>query len=435
MACSIAISSVTGTVVGGNLTSIQVTGTASGCDQIEVTLRCGGTLVQQTVWNGSGGWTATFGAADVQAAKCFCQKSITASARCVNPNDPNCFKTVTVPQLPCSPPCPTVAWNVLAGACKADGTQPVSLAAVIVPPSGGALIQANLVEGSTVLASGTSSSATSPLTLSYSGDFPSGGHTVCVQFVQPAGCPGQCTTFAVDCTGACCLPDGTCRHGATMEECQHLGGTYMGHGTDCSQVKCPPPPPPDPCQKTFRKWFCPLLVAVMTFGTAIGLALVLLAGCTALASIATTLAGVGAGFAAAGAVALFLFWLYCRKCLCGWFYLFLWRVLFGVGIVLAIFSGCCPNLLWTALPMILAGILFLVLWRNLCHKTLCDLLAEVVTVLAVYILPGISAVFGISSALAGCLWVLFSFGSFQFTFLLLVSIAFASLFAYWKAHC
>lgn len=248
------------------------------------------------------------------------------------------------------------------------------------------------------------------------------------------GCPDQSVTFTVPpCTGACCLPDGSCKDGMTQAQCQSLGGTYMGDGHTCASVKCPSGNGGDPCKKTFRKWFCPLLLALMTFFTAIGLALILLSTCPGFSSIASYLLATGAILIAIGVIALILYWIFCTKCLCGWFYLFLWRVLFGVGIIITVFAGCCSStFMWTGLVMIVLGILFLFLWKKQCKKTICELLKEVILVMAVYILPIISAVLGLG---VNCLLVLFTFGSFNFTFLQLVSIIFASLVIYDQNNC
>jgi hypothetical protein len=513
------ISTVAGTVVGGNLTSIQVTGTSIGCDQVEVSLRCSANVVKKTVSTlaGTGNWAAVFTAADIQTAKCFCQKSATVSATCVNPNNPQCVDTKSIQNLPCAPPCcnmqvqaaigatcstgkrkvtldalnncpatvgaqwdfgdgsplvsfpiasgatqsvshfylpgnytavlhvpgcpdqqvpftvdsccPTAVFNDEWGNCNADGTQPATITAVIAPPAGGAIIQANLVEGNTVLASGTSSGFSS-LSLVYSGTFPSGSHTVCVRFTQPAGCADQCATFAVNCTGACCLPDGTCADETTQKQCENQGGTYKGHGAACKDVTCTRQPPPE-CVKTFRRWFCPLLCGLMTFLTAIGLVLLLFSTCPYFSAMSNYLLYGGLAFIAAGVLALVLYWIFCTKCVCGWFYLFLWRVLFGAGLVVTVFSRCCSILTWVGLGMILFGLFFLFLWRNHCNKTLCAFLGEILLVMSVVLIPVISYFLSTNTFLLPC--VLYIGGS-SFWSLLLI-IIYAPITAYHLTNC
>lgn len=42
-------------------------------------------------------------------------------------------------------------------------------------------------------------------------------------------------------TGACCLPDGSCLDGQTVDQCAAAGGTYQGNSTTCAAANCPPP--------------------------------------------------------------------------------------------------------------------------------------------------------------------------------------------------
>jgi hypothetical protein len=41
-------------------------------------------------------------------------------------------------------------------------------------------------------------------------------------------------------TGACCGYDGLCTDGMTQSDCENNAGTYMGDGTICAEVTCPP---------------------------------------------------------------------------------------------------------------------------------------------------------------------------------------------------
>lgn len=58
-------------------------------------------------------------------------------------------------------------------------------------------------------------------------------------------------------TGACCVPDSGCVDSLTWEECQDLGGRYMGNGTTCDEVQCP----------TLTQWGLIVLVALIVFST------------------------------------------------------------------------------------------------------------------------------------------------------------------------
>lgn len=49
---------------------------------------------------------------------------------------------------------------------------------------------------------------------------------------SPVGC--------VEGFGACCLPNGTCEE-MFQNDCEAVGGTYQGDGTDCADVNCPIP--------------------------------------------------------------------------------------------------------------------------------------------------------------------------------------------------
>lgn len=432
MARSITISDVVGTTSAENLVSIQVTGTATECDQVDVSISGGeatGAAVHQSAFNMAGTWTAIFGATDIQAAKCFSQQPITVSATCVDPNDPQCFATKTVPQLVSGPPCCNVQITATVSA-MCDKIRDVTF---VVQNSCSSTVNALLDFGK-----GSAPSAVSLLpgaTQTFHSPYTPGTYTAILQI---PGCADKPVTFVVlPCTGACCLPDGSCQDGLTKTQCENRGGTYMGDGHLCANTRCPSGTGPDPCTTTFRAWLCPLLLVAMTFSTALGLAFILLSSCSGpFAAVANYLVTIGAFLCAIGGGALILYWIFCSKCLCGWFYLFLWRVLFGVGLLITVFSQCCSNLIGPGLLLMALGILFLFLWQKRCNKTLCELLQEVIFVMAVYLLPLISLILGLGNGgVSSCLWVLFSFGSFNFTFLALVSVIFGLIVAYEQNNC
>ena len=105
MACSLVISSASGTKTGGILTSIQVTGTVSGCNQVEVTIQCLGTkVVRPATITGGTSWSVVFNSTDINQAVCNCGRGIQVIARCAN--DPACPPVSTnIPQLNCSDCC------------------------------------------------------------------------------------------------------------------------------------------------------------------------------------------------------------------------------------------------------------------------------------------------------------------------------------------
>jgi hypothetical protein len=63
---------------------------------------------------------------------------------------------------------------------------------------------------------------------------------------DPSGLDGQYqgpdTTCPANCfpTGACCLPDGSCRQ-LTESDCANTNGVFQGEGTECQNVTCPVP--------------------------------------------------------------------------------------------------------------------------------------------------------------------------------------------------
>ena len=349
---------------------------------------------------------------------------------CLNPDGTQAKKSVTFTVGPC---CPEIVLNAqAAGACNTDGTQTYTITATVTPANPGT-ITANLVEGTSLLASGSNPFPSAALNLTYSGSFPSGTHKVCLNILaQPdMTYPDvSCTTFVVNCVGACCLPS-DCKDGMTRDQCQSAGGQYMGDGTTCSTVTCPVPPPPPECLTQPKSWLCPLLLVLMTFATAFGLALYLMSTCAALYAISNFLYYLGLVLTAIGVAALLLYWILCAKCLCGWFYLFLWRVLFGVGLLIALFAGCCSNLLWPGIIMMVLGLLALYGWFSHCKKTICELLSEVLTVWAVYLVPVVAAILG-SKLMYSCLLVLFTIGTFNVTLWLLATIVFAIVWSLFK---
>jgi len=118
MPCSITISSVSGTTTGGTLTSIQVSGTATGCasGQVDVFINCGSPKVIKGTANinNLGDWTVSFTAAQFQSVLCACDKNITVNAQCVG--NTSCAAAPLTVQLHCAACCdvkvfPTVDTN------------------------------------------------------------------------------------------------------------------------------------------------------------------------------------------------------------------------------------------------------------------------------------------------------------------------------------
>jgi len=141
------------------------------------------------------------------------------------------------------------------------------------------------------------------------------------------------------------------------------------------------------------------------------------------------------------AVALVIYLLLkCPKCRCGWLFLLLWRVLFGVGLLLAIFAGCAgcnPWSFWIGLGLLILGIVFLLLWKKKCCIKLCALLKEVVFWIGVVVLPLVGLILSLGVGTA-CLFVVFSMSwpfVFVLTFYMVVLVLWALLLSYYLNNC
>jgi hypothetical protein len=396
MACSITIANVVATESGGNLTSLTVNGTVTDCQELEVTVTCASTSVKKTVAgsppSGSGSWSTVFSATDLGAFPCGCGSQVRVDVRCLM--SPFC-STWTLETIQC---CPTIDIKVEQHDCKEDGTKPVTISATITPPPNSTTpVQAELIVDGPVVDSGTASSSFATLNLSYSGDLPSGNHTACVQVNQPP-CGNQCTTFDFECKQA--DDDGE-------------------NSFDC--------------KKTYKKWFCPLLFLIMTLSFAFAIAFIILDSCLTLAG---GLATIGTAFLLIGIIAFVLYRYFpdCRKCLCGWGYKLFWRVLFAAGMVITAFAGCCATFLIPGLLMIAAGLVFLFLWKKKCKKTVCEVVKEVIFVIAAFILPPLIFLLSLANVQV-CFLVLFTIGTFAFTFWDLILIVFYLLILYDQANC
>jgi len=188
------------------------------------------------------------------------------------------------------------------------------------------------------------------------------------------------------------------------------------------------------CKKTYKRWFCPLVFFLMTLSFAIAIALIILDTCLALSVVSLTLADVGTAFLALGFLGLAAYYLLCRKCQCGWVLKLLWRVAFAVGAVITTFAGSCSTFLLPGLILIAVGLALLIWWARRCKKTLCQVLKEVILVIATFIVPTITFVLGLA-ALQASLLVLFTIGSSAFTFADLILVVLFSVTVYEQANC
>ncbi len=361
----------------------------SGCPPIVIQIAYGnGTFSPAQIINNSGTYIFT---------KTYSPNTTpyTASVNVISPfGCPSNVMQINIP--PCNNPCcPTVSVSTDIGECKLNGNFNVNFDVNISTPPNcpKPLVQLDFGDGSNSIVSSSS------YTTNHTYNSNNAPYTATVNIITPTGCPSQ--TVTID-TSNCC--------------------------------------------KTFRRWFCPIVYAIATFAAAIGLYLILFAPCTLVVdpsgSLAATLTTIGVALLVLAVIALILFLIFCTACLCGWFYLFLWRVLFGVGILYAIFAGCCggTTAFITGLIMMALGILFLFLWRNHCHKSTCEILNEVILIMSGYVLTTTAFVLSFAVALPAllvCLYVLFIIPgiNFPFTFYLLVTIVYAILHSYYLSNC
>lgn len=182
MACTITISSATGTVSpAGTLSQIVVSGLASNCSQVDVSITCPPSPAQtMTVPVSGGSWSATF---TNLPPTCKCTGSITIRVTCSDHME-SCSALTTL-QIDCPPPaaeCPQfTAINWLIGDCQADGSSPVTFTCgLFATGTYTAELQAN---GSTIaIVSGPGAT-----TLTGSGNF-TGSVTFVVVITNPTGC-------------------------------------------------------------------------------------------------------------------------------------------------------------------------------------------------------------------------------------------------------
>jgi hypothetical protein len=139
------------------------------------------------------------------------------------------------------------------------------------------------------------------------------------------------------------------------------------------------------CCKTNTMLSCQILHFFMAFILAVGLSLLLLSfsGLTIVSNFIWGAIGVFIVLSV-----IFLWIIGCPKCLCGWFYRLLWRVLFGVGWLYAIFSNCFS--FWSfliGLGIATLGIVFLLLWKKKCCVKLCPFLFEIFGWISIILVP------------------------------------------------
>jgi hypothetical protein len=114
-------------------------------------------------------------------------------------------------------------------------------------------------------------------------------------------------------------------------------------------------------------------------------------------------------FAIAGLFLLAAYLIFCTKCSCGWLNRLLWRILFGAGLLYAIYAGCALSWLSLIIGLLMIWLAFVFLnkWRSKCCVSECKYLKEIFVwgVLQVY---GLTALLTTTHIAVGCLFVLFT---------------------------
>jgi hypothetical protein len=114
MACQIAIQQVVGQPLNGTfLDSITVTGTATGCSEVKVTINCRGNPISHQVSVLAGAWQAIFTGDDLKSTNCIeCGNfsyPITVQASCADPGSLCTPVTLPLKEIPCASACPTIS--------------------------------------------------------------------------------------------------------------------------------------------------------------------------------------------------------------------------------------------------------------------------------------------------------------------------------------
>lgn len=186
--CTITIGSVVGTTMGGALTKITVTGTATDCAAVVVTIQCPGQKVTKQFPVSGGSFTAVFDAAALRPSECYCRGKIQVVVTCAT--DASCFDSLSG-QLECEgADCPDVLVSAVPDPECEGGKLTVTLNAAAF---GGGSPSAQWSYGD--LTSGAPF-VLSPGIHSETHDYPPGSYTATLNI---AGCPSQTVAIDVEC--------------------------------------------------------------------------------------------------------------------------------------------------------------------------------------------------------------------------------------------
>ncbi len=191
MPCSISIQNIIGQ--GPPLTSLTVSGTATGCPSVKVLIFCPhGEVASLTVPVTSGQWQAVFSPAQLKYANCVnCNDPnypITVHADGIAADGTSCTDTRSLLQIPCQACCPSVQIQVTPGECD-QGRRLVTFTATVVPATGAGCpneVFAQLDFGDGHLGNGFAVPPNSPWTEPHF--YTPGTYTASLRVISPTGC-------------------------------------------------------------------------------------------------------------------------------------------------------------------------------------------------------------------------------------------------------
>lgn len=328
---------------------VTVSGTASPisdpanftCDRVNVTISCGthsASGLSPCVYDSvrqAYTWLVTL------PTECKCGEAVTIFVECTNHQ---CSASASG-NIVCPDCCPTIATAVTIGNCAADGTRPVTFNITVTT-------NPNCPQSTLILVLGNGNSATSQ------GFPPNGTWTLTYNYA-----PGTyVATITPQLSGNYC-PVVSTSISLNVPPCQLT-----------NQDDCEPKDLEDWTKKYLGvKLKCRLLFHVMSVSAAHGLFMFLFGVCKPNA----WLWGLSIPILVIAGLTFWLYTKFCKKCICGWPWLFQWRVLCSSGFLLTALSKCCLPYLWVGTGMIVLGLVALIVFWTACKVDPCNIEWEV----------------------------------------------------------
>ena len=457
--CSISILKVVGlTTASGDLVEINIFGSASFCDEVDVTFRCNGGTSNFSSKVSDHAWSILIPAADFVVRPCPCGSDIEVTAVCVSGGCSDKFTGKLICQNISN--CPNVSQTLNDVDSKSDcgpgGTRTFTASITVAPDPSNPVATTVTIDGATV---GGHPATTTPYTLNVSASLTPGSHTLAytlspgcgsntTSFTMPncppgEGCPkvelqsvkpGDCkagkrvASVTVLVTPAGGITDAQLIHGSTTLDSQTgMTGPFTLSGTDSfspagdsvtvnisTPQGCPPvslPVKVDPCpgdppptgggpgdsggdDNGGGSWGCLFGRAAAEVLLASALFLTLVGLCIPGAAPAVLIAA--AATAAAGVVAFVLWWLFCGD-KCGAI-LITWQITMIGALVCWFLSTCCPAASLLAIGLGIAALALFVAWLKTCKPSKCRIGLELLWVFA----AGAGTIFAYGAKFAPC---------------------------------